>query len=156
MSEAGCTARAALSEAEAKHFNELEDAEHAVDTDPGLCELDTHGPEVRHVMMVQNQYDGETSTSWWLRWDDAGEREIKVEPYCDRPMEDPGQFCLLVAEHLGQCSYGTDDTHDDEDSEPFEEFVPLTEEELDQKLPGTDMSIREMIPDNAFEWMHNK
>lgn len=99
-----CLATAVLTGAEVEQLDELPDAELGVETDPVECEFIAHGPEVLHSYMVQNQFDGTTETSWWLRWSDEGHREIRVEPPCGGAHEDLS--CLLVLNHPGGCEWG--------------------------------------------------
>lgn len=105
MNLTGCMATAALTDAEVRRLKALPNSEHAVTTVPRACEFEKHDAEVLHGHLVQSQFDGEKSVSWWLRWDDAGFREITKEPTCEKLREEDG-LCLLVVKHPGRCNDG--------------------------------------------------
>lgn len=107
-----CGATAVLTEAEIQGFSEMPDGEHVVDAGQGKCEFSAHGPEVLHASLVQTQFDGASETPWWLRWNEDGYREIRVEPFCRKPDED--DLCLLVVDHPGECEISSEDGDGDE------------------------------------------
>lgn len=102
----GCTATVVLTEAEVQRMNLLPDAQFEANTESHLCDFVAHGPEVLHARLAQGQYDDETQeyTHWWLRWSDAGHRELKTGPSCDKLTGEDG--CLFVAGHPGECDDG--------------------------------------------------
>lgn len=108
----GCVAAAALDSAEIHRLNDLPDAEFDVEAGILECDFQPHGPEVMHYSHVQSQTSGSDElTTWWLRWDDSGSRELHSEPSCGKYLDDDedGLPCLLVARHPGACDNGEED-----------------------------------------------
>ncbi|MGW3272253.1 hypothetical protein ACWDFH_12375 [Streptomyces kronopolitis] len=97
-----CPAEAALTANEVRELSALPGADFEVDTEPRECDFAVHAAGTQHVTLAQMQYIGPGSlTYWWLFWDDAGHRELRVAPECPKLVVD--ETCLLVEGHPGAC-----------------------------------------------------
>ncbi|MER6526638.1 hypothetical protein [Streptomyces sp. NPDC001508] len=96
-----CPAAAALTNAEARDMNILPGADFEADTEPLGCEFAVHDAEWRHAACAQVQFIAGKLILWWLLWDDAGYRELRIAPGCNRSVVD--ESCLLIWDHPGEC-----------------------------------------------------
>ncbi|MFC9505450.1 hypothetical protein [Streptomyces sp. NPDC057002] len=107
-----CPAEAALRADEVRELSALPGADFLVDTEPRECDFGRHAPGTQHATLAQMQYVAPgTLVYWWLLWDDAGHRELRVAQGCPQLVVD--ETCLLVEGHPGACDQSTGFTREE-------------------------------------------